>query len=138
MPISHNEQQITWSSCASASAVTVTTGSTALSDVVTFSTNAVDAYIFMKADDTSTATTNDVVNFYIQLSGGDPDGSSDAEYDTESYGIFLASLNTGNEDPALASANCPVTKTAKIHVESTSADDSITVSATILETLVVT
>ncbi len=131
MTVANNEQQVTWSS---SNSVSISAGSRQTSDGVTLSTSAFAAMITLKADNNGTPAGGDTVDFYALLSCGDPDGSGSDEFpNDDSSGIFLARLDTGADDPALATVALPVAKAVKLCAVSSAASNAITVSACINE-----
>ena len=131
MAVANNEQQVTWSSTNS---VSISAGGNQMSDAVSFSSTTFDAMITLKADNNGTPASDDTIDFYALLSCGDPDGSASDEYpNDDSDGIFLASLDTNADDPAIATVGIPVAKGVKLYAKSNAASNAITVSACINE-----
>lgn len=130
MVVANNELQILW---ATASSKSVASGGNATSDAMSFSATAAEAVITMKAKNAGTPASGDTIEVYALLTCGDPDGAGADEYDTVGHAIHLATLDTNTDDPAIQSANLPVSKGVKIYVVSNAGSNSITVSACINE-----
>ena len=134
MAVSKSNTQVTWSSATSKS---VSSSSNATSDAHTFSSNAVAAMITIKADHSGTPASGDTVDFFLLYTTGDPDASSDDEYDSSGHGMHLATLDTNTDDPAIKTVEIPVSaKGFKIYSENNDSNASITVSAEVYETLI--
>lgn len=133
MAITKTENQVTWSA---SNSVSVSTGGTQTSDVVTLDDTCMLATIHMKADNSTTPASDDQLYVWVLQTGGDPDGASTDEYDSTSGARLLAILDTNDQDPYLTSADLPVTNDSlKIYVEGSTAGttNSITFSCTITE-----
>ena len=132
MALTNTETQVTWSASDTQS---VTSGSNATSDAVTFNATSISASISMKADNAGTPASGDTITFYALYSNGDTDntGGSD-EYDTAEQGHVLAVVDTNADDPAQKTAQLDVTrKGCKIYAVSGAASNSITVSCRITD-----
>lgn len=133
MAITKAENQVTWSA---SNSVSVSSGGTQTSDVVTLDDTCILATLHMKADNSTTAASDDQLYVWVLQTGGDPDGASTDEYDSTAGAQLLAILDTNAQDPYLTSADLPVTNDSlKIYVEGSSAGttNSITFSCTITE-----
>lgn len=131
MAVTHNEIQVQWSGADSQS---VSAGASATSDTVSFHTAAVEGMVSLKADNNGTPAAGDTVDLFILYTSGDPDGAGADEFDTNSHGRYLATLDTSVEDPALRTVRVGVAaKGAKIRAVNNSAGRSITVSAALTE-----
>lgn len=133
MAITRTETQITWSS---SNSVSVTAGGTQTSDAVTLDDTCVSASVTLKADNSTTPASDDIINVWWLMSAGDPDGASTVEYDTPGHALLLATLDTSVEDPAIRTVALPHNpKRGLLYVEGATAGttNAITVSATIEE-----
>lgn len=133
MAITRTETQVTWSAGNSTS---VGAGNTTTSDAFTLDPTCVAAAITCKADNSTTAASDDVIYFWWVGSAGDPDGASTQEYDTTGHATLLCALDTSLEDPAIRTVPLPpVPQDGKIVVDGATAGttNSITCSATIEE-----
>ena len=131
MGVANNEIQVLWSTASSKS---VSSGGNETSDAFSFTSTAFDATITLKADNEGTPASGDEIDFYLLLTAGDPDGASTSEYPTDdSDGLFLATLDTNSDDPAISTVNIPVSVGGKLHAVSGASSNSITVSACINE-----
>jgi len=134
MAITHTESSVLWSAAYSAS---VSAGGSATSDVLSLDATCVNAQITLKADNSTTAASDDVMYFYLLQSSGDPDGNAVGdEYDTDGHATFLAALDTSVEDPAIKTVPLPLPqKGLKVYAEGSTAGstNAITVSAVVLE-----
>jgi hypothetical protein len=131
MAIAQNELQVTWSAANSKSVATATSET---SDAEAVSSNAISISFELKADHSTTPGADDTVDFYLLPTLGDPDGASTDEYATAGHAVFLATLDTNTDDPAIAvifGNFLPMTD-FKILAEN-NAGESITVSAIALE-----
>ena len=128
--LSNNEIQIDWAGDPS---VSIPFGNNATSDAFVLSANGSFAHIQIKADNDGAPAGGDVVDFFLLLTCGDPDGAVADEYDTIGHAIPLGRLDTNVEDPALRTVNCPMVKGGRLYAENASAGRAITVSACVLE-----
>ena len=97
MAITRNETQVTWPTAANSASVSA--NSTATSEEVNLDATCVSARISLKADNSTTPTSDDYIDFYIIETSGDPDGVGTDEFDTIEHATYLATLNTNTEDP---------------------------------------
>ncbi len=133
MAVSKGSTQVTWSA---SSSVSVSSGTTATSDAMTFASDSFDGMITCKADNGGTPASGDTVDFYILYTTGDPDGASTDEYDAADtlHGTFLCQLDTNTTDPAQRTVQIPVSaKGFKIYASNNASSNSITVSAELYE-----
>lgn len=133
MAITRTETQVTWSA---ANSVSVTAGSNQTSDEVNLDASCVNAQIQMKADNSTTPASDDIIYFWLLQTSGDPDGASADEFDTTSHAMLLGALDTSDEDPAGMTVPLPIPqKGFQVYAEGATAGttNSITVSATITE-----
>lgn len=135
MAITRTETQVTWSA---ANDVSVTAGSNQTSDEVNLDQTCIAAQISLKADNSTTAATDDQIYFWLLQTSGDPDGASTDEFDTDSNHTarFLGMLDTNIADPARMTVPLPIPqKGLKVYAEGATAGstNAITVSATITE-----
>lgn len=137
MAITRTETQVTWSA---SNSVSVTAGSSQTSDAITLDATCINAQIHLKADNSTTPASDDIIYFWLLQTGGDPDGTGADEYDaaTSHSALLLAVLDTSqtSNDPAFKTVPLPIPqKSAKLWAEGATAGttNSITVSATITE-----
>lgn len=133
MAITRAENQVTWSA---SSSVSVTAGSNQTSDEVSIDDTCVGAAITLKADNSTTPASDDIIYFWWLMSSGDPDGAGTAEFDTVGHALLLARLDTSVEDPAIVTVPVPhIPGSGKLYAEGATAGttNAITVSATIEE-----
>lgn len=134
MAITRHESSVLWSASYSAS---VSAGGSQTSDVLTLDATCVNAQITLKADNSTTAASDDIIYFYLMQSAGDPDGNASAdEYDTANHATLLAVLDTSSEDPAIRTVTLPLPqKGIKIYAEGATAGstNAITVGAVVAE-----
>lgn len=133
MALSKSENQVQWSA---SSSVSVTAGSNQTSDEVTLDATCYAASVSLKADNSTTAATDDQIYWWVLQSSGDPDGAGTDEFDTAGHATFLAITDTNDEDPAIITVDLPAkNKKLKLYAEGATAGttNSITVSATITE-----
>ena len=133
MAITRAETQITWSA---SNSVSVTAGSNQTSDAVTLDDTCVGASITLKADNSTTPASDDIIYFWWLMSSGDPDGAGADEFDTVGHALFLARIDTSSEDPGIMTVSVPhIPVAGKLYAEGATAGstNSITVSATIEE-----
>lgn len=131
MAITNTEVQITWSA---ANSVSVAASGNQTSDAFTYDATTIDAMIELKADNAGTPATAFTVDFYWLMTLGDPDGAATEEYATVGHPIYLATIDTNVEDPAIAVVPLPVTGLyGKLYAVNNDATNAQTVSATIYE-----
>lgn len=131
MAITRAETQVTWSTNDS---VSVTAGGNQTSDVVTLDPTCVQAAITLKADNSTSPASDDIIYCWWQASAGDPDGAGSNEYPTQ--GQFLAALDTSDADPSIITVPLPVVpQDGRLYAEGATAGttNAVTVSATIEE-----
>lgn len=133
MAITRTETQVQWSA---ANSVSVAAGGNETSDTINLDATCVAAQIHLKADNSTTAATDDQIDVYLLQTGGDPDGTGSDEFDTVNHARFLARLDTASEDPARVTVQLPIPQKG-FQIYATGADSGttnpITVSATITE-----
>lgn len=133
MAITRAETQVTWSA---ANSVSVTAGGNQASDEVNLDATCIAAQIALKADNSTTPASDDIIYFWLLQTSGDPDGAATDEFDTTSGALFLARLDTSAQDPIIATVPLPLPqKGLKLYAEGATAGstNTITVSATITE-----
>lgn len=131
MAITNTEVQITW---AAASSLSVAAAGTGTSDAFTYDATTIDAMVELKADNAGTPAAGDTVDFYWLMSLGDPDGAATDEYATPGHGIYLATLDSNTDDPAIAVVPLPATgKGGKLYAVNNDTGSATTVSATVYE-----
>ncbi len=131
MTITVVEVQVEW---AAADDKSVAANSQELSDAFVINETCFQATIMLKADDDAAPAAGDTVDFYLNATLGDPDGAGASEYGTTTQDIFLATLDTNADDPAIVTVQLPMPLVGgKIYADNNSATDAITVSAIILE-----
>lgn len=133
MAITITETQVTWGA---ANSVSVTAGSSQTSDAFTLDATCIAAAVSLKADNSTTPASDDIIYFWLLQTSGDPDGTGSDEYDTTGHALLLAVLRTNTEDPAIKTVPLPIpAKGGKIYAEGITAGttNAITVSATITE-----
>lgn len=132
MALAHNEIQLTWSGSNDGTVPHDGTQSNT-SDTASMADTAFQAQIELKADNTDTPASGDTVDFWLEQTLGDPDGTGSDEFETDEQGTFLASLDTNADDPAVSVVELPVpSKQVKVKAKNQQAFNS-TVSAIILE-----
>jgi len=134
MAVARTELQVTWDTGNNSySLVTATWAQT--SDAMTMTATGFAATIHLKADQTvGTPASGDYVDFFAQLTGGDPDGAGADEYDTDGHDIFLCRIDVNVDDPGLKSVNFPVAcESFKIRALGTgfTSTDAVSVSGTL-------
>ena len=102
MAITRTASQVTWSS---ASTLSVTSATEAVSDVVTLDATCVSLAITVSADNAGTPASGDTAVWRIQWSTGDVLANTGDDYDTSEHAQYLTTLdtystNTPGEDPA--------------------------------------
>lgn len=133
MAITHTETQITWSA---SSSVSVTAGSNQTSDEFNIDDTCIRARIQIKADNSTTPASDDIIMAWLLETMGDPDGASTDEFTTVLHAVFLGQLDTSTEDPAQIAIDLPLPqKGCKLYVEGATygTTNSITMSATVIE-----
>jgi len=133
MAITDAYTQVTW---AAANFVSVTAASNQTSDVFTHDATDIAAAIEVKADNGGAPAAGSTVDFYWLQTLGDPDAEADVgdEYATVSHGVYLGTLDTNAEDPAIAVLPLPLpAKSGKLYAVNNDATNAITVSAQIVE-----
>lgn len=134
MAITRAETQVTWPTAANS--VSVTAGSNATSEEFNLDATCVSAQVAIKADNSTTPASDDILHFWLLQTSGDPDGAGADEFDTTGAALFLAKIDTSDEDPKIKTVPIPLPqKGGKIYVEGATAGttNSITASATITE-----
>lgn len=107
MAIGRTELQVLWSATAYFDLATANSW-VQTSDAMTQATATIKALITCKADQTTgTPASGDTVDFYAQLSLGDPDGASTAEYDTDGHDIYLGQVDLNTDDPGIFTVEFP-------------------------------
>lgn len=135
MAITRTETQVYWSASPN-TADSVSAGGNATSVEFNLDATCVAARISLKADNSTTAATDDQIYFWLLETSGDPDGASTDEFSTVGHATLLAVLDTYVEDPAEKTVALPLPqKGGKIYAEGATAGttNAITVSATITE-----
>ena len=134
MAITRVETQVTWSASDS---VSVAMGGNQTSDEITLDPTCIAAQIHLKADNSTTPASDDIIRFWLIQTGGDPDGTGADEYDdTTEAPLYLGKLDTNANDPALRTVPLPIPQAhCKLHAEGATdgTTNAITVSATITE-----
>lgn len=134
MALGNTEIQVQWSA---ADSLSVTAAATSTSDAFTFATGALEAMVTLKTDNSGTAASGDVVEFYLAASCGDPDGASTAEYPAHvDHMIPLGTIDTYKQDPDCLTVNLPVGVTGKIVAKNKASSNAIVVSACINQKVV--
>jgi len=134
MAITRHETQVTWNS--GSNSATCPTAGSVISDAITLDETCFQAQIHFKADNQGTPDADDQVLMWLLNSGGDPDGSATAEYDSDLGGLRLAVMDTAGNNPFQRTADLPVPqKTLQIRAdgEEYTTTQAIVVSATITE-----
>lgn len=109
MAIGQTELQVTWDTGSDSDLLNTGNSWIATSDDMTMGTATIKAMIQIKADQTTgTPASGDLVDFYAQLTLGDPDGSGADEYDSDGHDIFLGQIDLNTDDPGLMSVEFPV------------------------------
>ncbi len=133
MAITRAETQVTWGA---ANSVSVGAGGSQTSDAFTLDATCIAASVSLKADNSTSPASDDIIYFWLLQTSGDPDGTGSDEYDTTGHALLLAVLRTNSEDPAIKTVQLPLPqKSGKLYAEGATAGttNSITVSATITE-----
>ncbi len=109
MAIGQTELQITWDAGSNSDLLNTGNSWAATSDNMTMGASTIKAMIMLKADQTTgTPASGDTVDFYAQLTLGDPDGASTDEYDTPGHDIFLGQINLNTDDPGIMTVEFPI------------------------------
>lgn len=96
MAVTSETNQVTWSA---ANTKSVASSGVETSDDYTFDTNAFEATLVCKANNSGTPASGDTLNIYAQIKE-DPDLDSTQEYANQMD--FVGSLDTNADDPAIA------------------------------------
>lgn len=136
MALTRAETQVTWPTAADSKSVAA--GADETSEEFNLDDTCVEAEIQLKADNSTSAASDDIIDFYLVQTLGDPDADPDSadEFDTAGHALFLARLDTSSEDPAIKTVPIPVvSKGAKVIANGSNAGttNAITCSATIRE-----
>ena len=131
MAITHTETRVQFSSSDSTS---ISSGSNATSDAVTVDATCFQASMTLKADNGGTPAGGDTVDVWLLGSAGDPDGTGTHEYATTEQGLFLGTLDTNADDPAIRTVDIPMPlQNLKVYAVNNASSNSITFSAVLLE-----
>ena len=137
MAIGRTELQVTWDTGSDSDLLNTGNSWTAVSDNMTQATACIKALIMIKADQTTgTPADGDVVDFFVQCSLGDPDGSGSDEYDSDNHDIFLGQIDLFSDDPGLMTIELPVpVKAFRIRAAASglATTDVATISATVYQ-----
>ncbi len=136
MAVAQTELQITWDTGNDSDLLNTGNGWAATSDDMAFAATAFKAEIMIKADQTTgTPASGDLVDFYAQMTLGDPDGAGADEYDTDGHDIFLGQIDLNTDDPGMATFDCPIGKGIRIRAAASglASTDVATISATIMQ-----
>ncbi len=136
MTVAQTELQVTWDTGNNSDELATGNSWELTSDSMTFATATFMAEISLKADQTTgTPASGDLVDFYAQLTSGDPDGASSDEYDTDGHDIFLGQIDLNTDDPGIKTVSCPIAKGIRIRAEGSglASTDTADVSATIIQ-----
>lgn len=125
----NSETQITWSG---SNSVSVASGGSETSDVITPSGGSVQATVLLKANHDSTPADGDEIEFVFQYTIGDPDGAAGDEYTTEEHSYSVIA-DTFLEDPALLLIELPQPLKAFQLKANNNGASAITVSATLYD-----
>lgn len=129
MAVGRSLIQVEWSG---ADTVSISAGGTQTSDEIDIGATAFAAYVVCKADNAGTPAAGDTIDVYWLSSTGDPDLDPDGtrEYTTSGHGMYLGTVDTNVEDPALSPAFfVPPTRYGKVYGSSNASSNSITFSA---------
>lgn len=136
MALTLNHVQVTWPTGANSKSVAANTDET--SEEYNLNATCIAARITLKADNSTTPASDDVIHFFLIETTGDPDADPESadEFGTAGHSLRLASLDTNAEDPALITVQLPVPQKgfkiiARGTVEGTT--NAITVSAQVTE-----
>jgi len=137
MAVARTELQVTWATAANNFELATGNSWAQTSEVATMTAAGFAATIQLKADvQVGTPDATWYIDFFAQLTHGDPDGTGDDEYDTTAHDIFLCRLDVNAEDPALKSVNFPAA-CAKFKIRALAAGMASTDTADISATLTV-
>lgn len=146
MALTRHETQVTWPTASNTGSVGATSGQVT-SEEVNLDATCIAAQIHLKADNSTTPASDDIVYFWLVQTGGDPDGLGADEFDAENdaSALPLAMIDTSlsttghtatTNDPGFKTVPLPIPqKGFKIYAEGNTAGNTnaITVSATITE-----
>lgn len=132
MAITRSETQIEW---ATASSKSVAAAATETSDAFALDATCIDAAITLKADNSGTPASGDIIYFYLSATAGDPDGASTVEYPTNTNNMqLLGAIDTNDTDADSTTVYIPNNPyRGKIVAVSGASSNAIVVSATIEE-----
>ena len=131
MAIAQNGIQIYWNENYS---FLIPASTNKMSDIFSFSETTVQASVEVKANTGGTPASGDTVEFYLLATIGNPDNVSDIEYASTDHGIFLATLDTNTDNPAVKIITIPMPLLGGIiYAKSNASANSITISTIILE-----
>lgn len=133
MALQKTYTQIEWST---ADSISVSSGSNSTSDEMTPAADAISLMVQCKADNGGTPASGDVVDIYILRTLGDPDADPDSadEFATVDHAEWVATLDTNEEDPAIAVKSIPIGgKKYKFYAVNNASSNSITVSIQVEE-----
>ena len=131
MAISKGLTQVTWSS---SNSTTITAGSNATSDAMTFGATSFRASLQVKADNSGTPASGHTVDIYILYTNGTVDGAEGTDtYDTRTQGTWIATIDTNTDDPGVHTVEInPASKGFKLYAVNNAAN-SVVVSAQLYE-----
>ena len=119
-----------------ADTASVSAGGTATSNAFTLQTDTVLAYIQCKADNSTTAASDDIIHFKALESLGDVDNDATVDYATVEAAPTVAVLDTNAADPQVSAA-VPIAaaKTLQVYADGATegTTNAITVSAFLTE-----
>ena len=137
MAITRHEVSVTWDTGSFSDSVPADSGVT--SDELTLDATCVQAQITLKADNSTTPASNDIIYFWLLQSAGDPDGDAAGdEYDTTAHALRLGHIDTSDEatGTGIMTVQLPLPqKGIKIYAEGDTAGSTnpVTVSAVVSE-----
>lgn len=134
MAITKPTTNLTWSSSDS---VSVSAGGTQTSDTFTPDATCVALSLSLKADNSTTPASDDIIHFKILYSAGDPDGTGGNEFDDPETVEPVAILDTSDVDPVQLTVMLnPNIQSFKLYADGSTegTTNSITVSAAVTET----
>jgi len=102
MPLVRQEIKVLFST---ANSVSIVAGGNNSSDLVTLPDDTFEGSITLKADHAGTPVAGDILNVYVRLSSGDPDGAAAADEFASSdtkHARFIGQLDLFTTDPAIA------------------------------------
>jgi len=127
MAITTSKKQVFW---ATAAIKSVAFGANALSDAITSFTQAdFQMKVVIQADNDGTAQANDIMEFWLNESHGDPGVDPDvlALFDTAEQGRFLGFIDTNEDEPGRKTVWVPGPfDEAKVYMKNISAGRAIT------------